>query len=274
VSREVVLDTSRTRREASGRRTTGASSGTKRGLAISQYRKARWDLDDLGAVSSREKLVHPQQVAKALNDLAAEDAVFTCDVGLPTVWAARYVAMNGERRLIGSFWHGSMANATAQAIGAQATLPDRQVISLSGDGGFAMLMGDVLSLVQLRLPIKVVVFNNGALGFFELEQKSTGFFGAEFKNPNFAAIAEAIGIRGIRLESAAHVEPGIREALAYDGPVLIDAVVDRQELAVAPKITADVAKGFTLYMVKAIMNGQGNEVLDLLGPIFGGEPSQ
>jgi pyruvate dehydrogenase (quinone) len=191
--------------------------------------------------------------------------VFTCDVGLPTVWAARYLKMNGKRRLIGSFWHGSMANAMAQAIGAQATVPGRRVISLSGDGGFTMLMGDLLSLVQLQLPIKVVVFNNGALGFIELEQKSTGFldFGTEFKNPNFAAMAEAVGIRGIRLETAADVEPGIREALAYDGPVLVDAVVNRQELAVPPKITTEMAKGFTLYMVKAIMNGRGTEVFEL-----------
>jgi pyruvate dehydrogenase (quinone) len=234
-------------------------------LAISHYRKARWDLDDLAVGSSRDRPIHPQQVAKALNDLAAEDAVFTCDVGLPTVWAARYLKMNGKRRLIGSFWHGSMANAMAQAIGAQATVPGRQVISLSGDGGFTMLMGDLLSLVQLQLPIKVVVFNNGALGFIELEQKSTGFldFGTEFKNPNFAAMAEAVGIRGIRLETAADVEPGIREALAYDGPVLVDAVVNRQELAVPPKITTEMAKGFTLYMVKAIMNGRGTEVFEL-----------
>ena len=114
-----------------------------------------------------------------------EDAVFTCDVGLPTVWAARYLAMNGKRRLLGSFWHGSMANAMAQAIGAQARIPGRQVISLSGDGGFTMLMGDFLSLTQLGLPVKVVVFNNGALGFVELEQKSTGFldFGTELQEP-------------------------------------------------------------------------------------------
>src|SRR5262249_29025941 len=157
------------------------------------YAKARKALDDLAAPG--KGLIHPQQVAKAICDRAAEDAVFTCDVGLPTVWAARYLAMNGKRRLIGSFWHGSMANAMAQAIGAQAAFPDRQVISLSGDGGFAMLMGDFLSLVQLGLPVKVVVFNNGALGFIELEQKSTGFlpFGTEFKNPNFAAMAEAAG---------------------------------------------------------------------------------
>jgi pyruvate dehydrogenase (quinone) len=139
------------------------------------------------------------------------------------------------------------------------------VISLSGDGGFTMLMGDFLSLAQLGLPVKVVVFNNGALGFIELEQKSTGFleFGTELKNPNFAAMAEAVGIHGIRLEDPADVEPGIAAALAHDGPVLIDAVVNRQELAIPPKITLEMAKGFTLYMVKAVMSGRADEVLDL-----------
>jgi pyruvate dehydrogenase (quinone) len=191
--------------------------------------------------------------------------VFTCDVGLPTVWAARYLAMNGKRRLLGSFWHGSMANAMAQGIGAQAAFPDRQVISLSGDGGFAMLMGDLLTLTQQRLPVKVVVFNNGTLGFVELEQKSTGFldFGTELQNPNFAAMAEAIGIRGIRLEDPAEVEEGIAAAFAHDGPVLIDAVVNRTELAMPPSVTLDMAKGFTLYMVKAVLNGRADEVYDL-----------
>src|SRR5215813_6255243 len=135
--------------------------------------------------------------------------------------------MNGKRRLIGSFWHGSMANAMSQAIGAQAAFARRQVISLSGDGGFTMLMGDFLTLVQHDLPVKVVVFNNGALGFIEIEQKSSGFldFGTKFKNPNFAAMAEAVGVRGIRLEDPGEVERGIAEALAHDGPVLVDAVV-------------------------------------------------
>jgi pyruvate dehydrogenase (quinone) len=233
--------------------------------SLEHYAKARKGLDDLAVGRPGKGLIHPQQVAKTLSDFASEDAVFTCDVGLPTVWAARYLAMNGKRRLMGSFVHGSMANAMAQAIGAQSALPNRQVISLSGDGGFTMLMGDFLSLVQLGLPVKVVVFNNGALGFIELEQKSTGFldFGTEFKNPNFAAMAEAVGIRGIRLEDAADVEPGIKAALAHDGPVLVDAVVNRQELAVPPKITGEMAKGFTLYMVKAVINGRADEVLDL-----------
>lgn len=233
--------------------------------AVAHYRSARKDLDKLAVGTPGKRPIHPQQVAKAISDLASDDAVFTCDVGLPTVWAACYLAMNGRRRLIGSFWHGSMANAMAQAIGAQATFPKRQVVSLSGDGGFTMLMGDFLSLAQLDLPAKIVVFNNGALGFIEVEQKSTGFlpFGTDFKNPNFAAMAEAAGIRGIRIEDPADVESGIAAALAHDGPVLVDAVVARTELPIPPAITAEMAKGFTLYMLKAVFSGRGDEIVDL-----------
>jgi pyruvate dehydrogenase (quinone) len=238
---------------------------THLGQARQHYVKACKALDDLAVGTPGKRLLHPQQVAKAINERAASDAIFTCDVGLPTVWAARYLAMNGKRRLLGSFWHGSMANAMAQAIGAQAAFPDRQVISLSGDGGFAMLMGDFLSLAQLRLPVKVVVFNNGALGFIELEQKSTGFldFGTELNNPNFAAMAEAVGIRGIRLEDPADVNDGIAAALAPEGPVLVDAVVNRTELAMPPAVTVEMAKGFSLYMVKAVIGGRMDEIIDL-----------
>ncbi|MGA7265247.1 MAG: ubiquinone-dependent pyruvate dehydrogenase [Stellaceae bacterium] len=239
--------------------------GTHLVQAQQHYAKTRKALDDLAIGAPGKGRIHPQQIAKAISDQAAADAVFTCDVGLPTVWAARYLAMNGKRRLMGSFWHGSMANAMAQAIGAQAAFPRRQVISLSGDGGFQMLMGDFLSLVQLGLPVKVVVFNNGALGFIEIEQKSTGFlpFGTEFKNPNFAAMAEAVGVRGIRLEDAGEVEAGIAAALAHNGPVLVDAVVNRTELAMPPAVTMEMARGFTLYMVKAVMSGRGDELIDL-----------
>jgi len=233
--------------------------------AQNHYALTRKGLDDLACGKSGRRPIHPQQIAKAISDLADPDAVFACDVGLPTVWAARYLAMNGKRRLMGSFWHGSMANAMAQAIGAQAACPGRQVVSLSGDGGFSMLMGDLLSLKQLNLPVKVVVFNNGALGFIELEQKSTGFldFGTDLDNPNFAGMAEAVGILGIRLEDPSAVEDGIDSALAHDGPVLIDAVVNRTELAMPPSVTVEMAKGFSLYMVKAIMNGRGDEIIDL-----------
>jgi pyruvate dehydrogenase (quinone) len=233
--------------------------------AQEHYAKARRALDDLAVGTPGKRLIHPQQIAKAISDHASDDAVFTCDVGLPTVWAARYLAMNGKRRLLGSFWHGSMANAMAQAIGAQAAFPGRQVISLSGDGGFTMLMGDFITLTQHRLPVKVVVFNNGALGFIELEQKSTGFldFGTELQNPNFAAMAESMGIRGIRIEDPGEVAEGIATALAHNGPVLVDAVVNRTELAMPPSITVEMAKGFTLYMVKALINGRADEIIDL-----------
>jgi len=239
--------------------------GSRLAQAQRHYANARKSLDELAAGTAGKRLIHPQQVAKAISDVAAEDAVFTCDVGLPTVWAARYLAMNGKRRLLGSFWHGSMANAMAQGIGAQAAFPGRQVISLSGDGGFTMLMGDFLTLTQHKLPVKIVVFNNGTLGFVELEQKSTGFldFGVDLQNPNFAAMAEAIGIRGIRLEDPAEVKKGIADAFAHDGPVLVDAVVNRTELAMPPSITLEMAKGFTLYMVKAVIGGRTDEVIDL-----------
>jgi pyruvate dehydrogenase (quinone) len=234
-------------------------------LAREHYVKTRKGLDELAVPKSDKRGIHPQQVAKAISDQAAADAIFTCDVGLPTVWAARYLAMNGKRRLIGSFWHGSMANAMPHAIGAQAVFPQRQVISLSGDGGFTMLMGDFLSLVQLGLPVKVVVFNNGALGFIELEQKSSGFpnIGTDLKNPNFAAMAEAVGMRGIRLEKPSDIDVGIAAAFAHDGPVLIDAVVNRTELAMPPAITVEMAKGFSLYMLRAVMSGQTDQIIDL-----------
>jgi pyruvate dehydrogenase (quinone) len=232
--------------------------------ARAHYAKARKSLDELAAGGGR-KPIHPQRVARVVSELAGDDAIFTCDVGLPTVWAARYLKMNGRRRLIGSFNHGSMANAMAQAIGAQAAFPERQVIALCGDGGFAMLMGDFLSLTQIGLPVKVVVFNNGSLGFVELEQKSSGFldYAVDLENPDFAAMAEGAGVRGIRIEDPADIERAIGDALAHDGPVLVDAVVNRQELSMPPKITAEMAKGFGLFMLKAVFSGRGDEVLDL-----------
>jgi len=232
--------------------------------SLRSYAEARQALDELASGRPGGPL-HPQQIARVVSELASDDAIFTCDVGLPTVWAARYLDMNGRRRLLGSFWHGSMANAMAQAIGAQAAFPQRQVISLSGDGGFTMLMGDLLSLSQLELPVKVIVFNNGSLGFIELEQKASGFLdtGTALVNPNFAAMAEAVGIKGVRIVDPAEVEGKLAEALAHPGPVLVDAVVNRMELAMPPKVTTEMAKGFTLYMLKAVLNGRGDEIVEL-----------
>ena len=232
--------------------------------AQAHYKTARQGLDDLAQGKPGERL-HPQHVARVVSELATRNAVFTCDVGLPTVWAARHVNLEGGRRLMGSYWHGSMACAMPLAMGAQALDRGRQVVSLSGDGGFTMLMGDLLSLKQLDLPVKVIVFNNGALGFIELEQKSTGFLdtGTGLENPDFAKLAEAVGIKGVRIEDPADLEGKLREALAHPGPVVVDAVVCRQELAMPPSVTATMAKGFTLYMLKAVLNGRADEVVEL-----------
>lgn len=235
--------------------------------AQQHYAKTRAKLDDLATPSGEGKPLHPQYVAKVVNDLASEDAVFIPDVGSPVVYAARYLRMNGRRRLIGSFTHGSMANALPQAIGAQATFPDRQVVALAGDGGLTMLFGDLLTLVQSKLPVKIVVFNNSSLNFVELEMKAAGFvnFGTGLENPNFADVAEALGIRGFRVEESEDLEPTLKEAFAHDGPVVVDVVCGRQELTLPPKVEAQQAKGFALYALRTVLSGRGDELLDLAG---------
>ncbi|NGZ59550.1 MAG: ubiquinone-dependent pyruvate dehydrogenase [Nitrospira sp. LK265] len=233
--------------------------------ALQQYHIARKELDDLASGEPGRKPIHPQYIAKVLDDLAADDAIFCCDVGTPTIWAARYLRMNGKRRLLGSFTHGSMANALPQAIGAQLSHPGRQVITLSGDGGLAMLLGDLLSLRQLRLPIKVVVFKNDSLGFVELEMKAAGFldFATTLHNPNFAQIADAAGLLGLTAETPEQVRPMVTDALNHDGPALVEVLVNRQELALPPSIKMDQMIGLGLFMIKAVLNGRGDEIIDL-----------
>jgi pyruvate dehydrogenase (quinone) len=232
---------------------------------LSNYQQARQGLDDLAVGKPGRTPIHPQYVAKLIDELASENAVFTCDVGTPTVWAARYLQMNGRRRLLGSLIHGSMANALPQAIGAQAAYPGRQVISLSGDGGLAMLLGDILTLKQLNLPVKLVVFNNSSLGFVELEMKAAGLidYGTELVNPDFAKLARSADILGIRVETPEDLRPALERAFAYEGPALVEVIVSRQELSMPPTITAEQALGFSLYMLRAVMNGRGDEVIDL-----------
>jgi pyruvate dehydrogenase (quinone) len=233
--------------------------------SLKHYREARKGLDDLATGEPGRKPIHPQYVARTLDELAAADAIFSCDVGTPTIWAARYLKMNGQRRLLGSFTHGSMANALPQAIGAQVSHPGRQVVSLSGDGGIAMLMGDLLSLRQLQLPVKVIVLNNGSLAFVELEMKAAGIvdFGTDLHNPDFAKMAEAAGLLGLRAETPEQVRPTIAEALKYDGPALVEVLVSRQELSMPPTITVEEAKGFSLFMLRAVLSGRGDEIVDL-----------
>jgi pyruvate dehydrogenase (quinone) len=232
---------------------------------LNHYKNARKSLDDLAVGEPGRTPIHPQYVAKILDEVAAEDAVFTCDVGTPTVWSARYLHMNGKRRLLGSFNHGSMANALPQAIGIQASHPGRQVITLSGDGGLAMLLGDLLTLRQLKLPVKVVVFNNGSLGFVELEMKAAGLvdYGTDLVNPHFAKLAESADIFGVRVEKPEELRPALTEALAHDGPALIEVLVNRQELSMPPTISLDQVLGFSLYMIRAVLSGRGDEVIDL-----------
>lgn len=233
--------------------------------SLENYQKARKGLDDLAVGEPGRKPIHPQYVARMVDEVAGDDAIFTCDVGTPTVWAARYLTMNGKRRLLGSFTHGSMASALPQAIGAQLTYPGRQVITLSGDGGLAMLLGDLLTLQQLKLPVKLVVFRNDSLAFVELEMKAAGFldFGTELLNPDFARIADASGVLGLRAEAPEQVRPMLVQALNHDGPALVEVFVNRQELTMPPTITAEQVRGFSLYMIKAVLSGRGDEILDL-----------
>jgi len=227
--------------------------------ALEDYQVARRSLDGLAEPEAGSRIIHPQYVTRLVSELADDDAIFACDVGTPVAWAARYLKMNGKRRLIGSFNHGSMANSLLHTIGAQAAFPGRQVISLSGDGGFTMMMGEFLTLVQAGLPIKVVVLNNGTLGFVEMEMKASGFVdtGCGLKNPNFAAMADAMGVEGLRVEHPDELEEALRAAFAHPGPALVDVVSARQELVMPPTTTVDQAYKFGLFMLRAVMDGRG-----------------
>jgi pyruvate dehydrogenase (quinone) len=233
--------------------------------SLANYQRARRGLDDLAVGRPGRKPIHPQFLARTISELASDDAIFTCDVGTPTVWAARYLRLNGKRRLIGSFAHGSMANALPQALGAQAAFPGRQVVSFSGDGGFTMMMGDFITAIQEQLPVKIVVFDNGTLGFVELEMKAAGFldFGVGLRNPDFAAMAKAAGVFAQRVEDPGDLADAAREVLAHNGPALLDVVTARQELVMPPKTELSQAAGFSLWLMKAVMNGRGDEVIDL-----------
>lgn len=233
--------------------------------ALKHYARARRDLDDLADNDRNREPIHPQYVARLVSELASEDAVFIPDVGSPVVWAARYLTMNGRRRLIGSFSHGTMANAVPHAIGAQSAFPGRQVIALSGDGGLGMLLGELLTVRQNKLPVKIVVFNNSSLNFVEVEMKAAGFvnFGTQLDNPSFADVANAMGIHGQRVEQPDDLEGALRAALDHDGPALVDVVTAQQELSIPPAITAQQVKGFTLYAIRTILSGRGDELVDL-----------
>ncbi len=233
--------------------------------SLAHYAKTREKLDDLAEPVKEGRAQHPQFVAHAIDEAAADDAVFLPDVGSPVMWAARYLHMNGRRRLIGSFSHGSMANAVSQAIGVQAAHPGRQVVALAGDGGLTMMLGELITLVQNRLPVKIVVFENSSLNFVELEMKAAGFvnWGTGLQNPDFAQVAESIGLLGLRVERSADLAPALAEAFAHDGPALVNVITERQEVTVPPSVSAAQLKGFTLYALRTVFSGRGDELVDL-----------
>jgi pyruvate dehydrogenase (quinone) len=223
-------------------------------------RKLRAYVDHVG----KRRPIHPEYVAATLNELAGPDAVFTIDTGMCCVWGARYLSAAAGRRLLGSFNHGSMANALPQAIGAQLVYPDRQVISLSGDGGLAMLMGELLTVAQYQLPLKIVLLNNHRLGMVQLEMEAAGLphYGVELKNPNFALLAQAAGLTGLRVEDPTEVRSALEQALRSKGPVLVDVVTDPNVLSMPPKATVKQAEGFALAMTKMAFAGEMDDVLD------------
>ncbi|MFH8366743.1 pyruvate dehydrogenase [Streptomyces sp. NPDC018031] len=209
--------------------------------------------------------IHPEFVASVLDEEAAPDAVFTVDTGMNNVWAARYLTPNGRRRVIGSFTHGSMANALPQAIGAQFLDRRRQVVAMSGDGGFAMLMGDFLTLVQYDLPVKIVLFDNSSLGMVELEMLVAGLpsYGTGNRNPDFAALAEAAGAYGVRVEKPKQLRPALRDAFRHKGPALVDVVTDPHALSIPPRIKAEMVTGFALSASKIVLDGGVGKMLQM-----------
>ncbi|MGF6810446.1 pyruvate dehydrogenase (quinone) [Paraburkholderia sp. Clong3] len=233
--------------------------------ARKHYASARKGLDDLAVASAPGRPIHPQYLTRLIDEAADEDAIFTADVGTPTLWAARYLTMNGKRQLHGSFNHGSMANAMPQALGAQGANPGRQVVSLSGDGGLSMLLGDLLSARQLDLPIKVVVFNNSLLGFVSMELKAAGFVdtNVDLSKTDFAAIAKGAEIFSIRVEESESLPDALKAAFSHSGPALVDVVTSKYELAMPPKVELAHAKGFSLFMLRAILSGRGDEIIEL-----------
>ncbi|HEY9478003.1 MAG TPA: ubiquinone-dependent pyruvate dehydrogenase [Microbacteriaceae bacterium] len=232
---------------------------------LDHYQKTRRRLDELATPSPDKRPIHPQYLARLVDETATDDAIFIPDVGSPVIWASRYLSMNGKRRLIGSFNHGSMASGLMHGIGAQMAYPGRQVVALAGDGGLTMMLGELLTLVQYKLPVKLVVFNNSSLNFIELEMKAAGFvtWGTGLENPSFADVATAMGIHAVRVEASSDLPGALKEVLDHDGPALLDVVTEDQELSIPPRITAAQVKGFALFALRTVLSGRGDKLIDL-----------
>ncbi len=218
------------------------------------------------AVPGHNGQISGQYLTSIIDRLAADDALFAGDDGTPVVWMTRMIAANGKRRMFGSLLHGTMADGLSTAIGLQKCQPGRQVIAMAGDGGLTMLLGDLLTTVQENLPIKIVVYDNGKLGFVELEQKSEGLLPiyTDLKNPDFGKVAAAMGLWGRDVSHAAELETAVQEWLAEPGPALLSVKVAPQELVMPPFTALDAAYGMAMYSVKAVLHGQGGDVFEMI----------
>jgi pyruvate dehydrogenase (quinone) len=210
--------------------------------------------------------IHPEFVVSIINELAAKDTIFTVDTGMCCVWAARYIEGTGERKMLGSFNHGSMANAMPQAIGAALACPGKQVIAFCGDGGLSMMMGDLMTIIQYKLPVKIIVFNNRTLGMVKLEMEVAGIPDQETNmlNPDFTKIAEAMGMPGITINDPAEVKPELEKAFLHEGPILVTIQTDPNALAMPPKLEFDQMKGMAMYMGRMMLGGRMDEAFKII----------
>ena len=230
------------------------------------YQEVKKNLQSYVKDTGKLNEIHPEFVASVINELADKDAIFTVDTGMSCVWAARYIDGTGERKMLGSFNHGSMANAMPQAIGAALARPGQQVIALCGDGGISMMLGDLMTIVQYQLPGKIIVFNNRSLGMVKLEMEVAGIpdLETDMLNPDFIKIAEAMGMTGISIDDPEDVKSGLEKAFLHDGPVLVSIQTDPNALAMPPKLEFDQMKGVALYMGKMMLSGRMDEVFKII----------
>jgi pyruvate dehydrogenase (quinone) len=248
-------------------------TGSKSDKHLEQARR-QWNADSEDYAGHEEntnsEVRHPQHLTQLLDKLADDDAMFTADGGSPMVWLLRHLTANGRRRFLTSLLHGTMANAYPQAMGMAAAYPQRQVIAMCGDGGLTMLLGDLLTLRQEKLPVKLLVYNNGSLGFVEMEQRVEGLLDVftDLDNPDLSKLAKACGIAAWHVEEGDDLEAMMRQWLAADGPALLDVPVNRVELVMPPKVTFSQVASTAMFGVKAVLNGRTSEVMDLIEDNF------
>jgi pyruvate dehydrogenase (quinone) len=235
-------------------------------LQLKFYKEVKKNLLIYVKDPGKPNAIHPEFVVSIINDLAAKDAIFTVDTGMCCVWAARYIDGTGERKMLGSFNHGSMANAMPQAIGSALACPDKQVIAFCGDGGLSMMLGDMMTIIQYKLPVKIIVFNNRTLGMVKLEMEVAGIpdLETEMMNPDFAKIAEGMGMPGITINDPGEVKPELEKAFLQEGPILVTIQTDPNALAMPPKLEFDQMQGLTLYMGKMMLSGRMDEVFKII----------